>query len=338
MAPVNPSGRLGRLPGAALTVRVAVLVVILGGIATTTSVSQPLLATVAATSPAVQQCNPPTFPTGKAYEVTCTVTVVNTITPEGATQSVVTTTACLAAAGVPYPSCPLDHGPVTTVTKSTTLVTSVNQCNGIANGGGSNVICSVTVTNEIVAGTTKAGVTVNQCIGSGTGGGSTVSCVPKGDTTSATVTECNGSATGGGTYAGQAAVKCRVAGGTTALPMKVNQCNGSATGGGSAVTCSTAFINALVSASVSTTTTTLPGTTTTTSPTGTSTGTSTPIPKGPPQTGAGGASHSGVNGPLVAVGGVALVGGVLATAQAFRRRRLMPARSDGPGSNEPDWE
>jgi hypothetical protein len=83
----------------------------------------------------------------------------------------------------------------------------------------------------------------------------------------------------------------------------------------------------------------LPGTTTTTSPTGTSTSTSTstPIPKGPPQTGAGGASHSGVNGPLVAFGGVALVGAVLAMAQAVRRRRLMPARSEGAGSNESDW-
>jgi hypothetical protein len=84
-----------------------------------------------------------------------------------------------------------------------------------------------------------------------------------------------------------------------------------------------------------TTTTTSPTTTTTTS--STSTSTSTPIPKGPPQTGAGGASHSGVNVSLVVLGGVALLGAVLAMAQAVRRRKLLPAHSNGAGSNEPDW-
>jgi hypothetical protein len=322
-----------------LALGVAAVIVILGGVAATVTVSatEPSLAAAAAKAPAVQQCNPPSFPTGKAYEVTCKVTIENTITPEGATNSRVTTTACLAAAGVPYPSCPLNHGPITTVTSSAKLVTSVNQCNGIAKGGGSNVICNVTVTNNIVVGTPTAGVTVNQCIGSGTGGGSTVSCAPLGDTTSATVTQCNGSSTGGGTYAGQAAVKCNVTGAATALPLKVNQCNGTATGGGSAVTCTTAFSNNFLSAA--TTTTTSPATTTTsptgttTSPTGTTspTATSTPIPTGPPQTGAGGASHSGVNGFLVVLGGLALAGAGAAMAQAVRRRRLLPARSEPSG-------
>ena len=61
-------------------------------------------------------------------------------------------------------------------------------------------------------------------------------------------------------------------------------------------------------------------------PTGTlgsgTTTTSTPvIPKGVPQTGAGGASRSGIDGLLVALGGMALVGAGAMTAMAVRRRR-----------------
>src|SRR5450759_4821254 len=140
------------------------------------------------------------------FQVTCTVTVVNTTTSTGATSSTVTTSACLAAAGVPFPSCPLNSGPITNTTSSTQLVTSVNQCNGIVTGGGSNVICDVTVTNNVPVGTLTSGVTVDQCIGSGTGQANDVLCVPGGSTSGATVTQCNGSGNGGGTYFGTLAI------------------------------------------------------------------------------------------------------------------------------------
>jgi len=229
------------------------------------------------TAPAVDQCDAGSasaFPTGAGYEVTCTIAIVNTITAQGATSSTVTAIACLADAGVTYPSCPdnlalVPSLPVSTVTNSSQLVTSVNQCNSIVTGGGSNVICNVTVTNNVPAATSTTNVTVNQCIGSGTGGGSTVSCAPSGSTTGASVTQCNGSATGGGTYAGEAAVNCTVTGATAALPVTINQCNGSATGGGSAVTCSATVTNSF--ATTPTTTTPTTPTTTTTTPTTTTT-------------------------------------------------------------------
>jgi hypothetical protein len=241
------------------------------------------VASAAPAAPTIIQCNPAeSFPGSTAgWEVTCNVTIENTITSTGATSSMVTATACLTAAGViPTPAdCEESPGYYNTVTTSVQLVTSVNQCNGTATGGGSNVICNVTVINNIPITTPTSGVTVNQCIGSGTGGGGTVSCVPLGSTTSATVTQCNGSATGGGTYAGETTVNCTVTGAVTALPVTINQCNGTATGGGSAVTCATTITNnfATTPPTTTTTTTTPPPTTTTTTPPPTTT-TTTPPP------------------------------------------------------------
>ena len=153
------------------------------------------VASAAATAPAAAQCDTPAFPTGAGQEVTCDIAITNSMTAANATTSTITATACLAAAGVLPPA-----GCVTTVTTSNQLVTTVDQCNAIVNGGGSNVTCNVTVTNDIPIGTTPVNATVNQCIGSGTGGGgtSTVTCAPTASTTNATVTQCNGSATGGG--------------------------------------------------------------------------------------------------------------------------------------------
>jgi uncharacterized repeat protein (TIGR01451 family) len=168
--------------------------------------------------------------------VTCSVTIQNTIAG-GVTRSTVTATSCLGAAGVGPPL-----GCTTTVTTSNQLVTDVNQCNGIVNGGGSNVTCKVTVINTIPVGTTASGVTVNQCIGSGQGGGTqpTVACAPTGNTTNATVDQCNGSGNGGGA---SMRVKCTVTGAATATPVTIQQCNGSANGGGSTVTCTTKITN-----------------------------------------------------------------------------------------------
>lgn len=276
------------------------------------------------TAPAINQCNPPDFPTTAGKQVTCTVTVVNTTTSTGSTSSKVTTSACLAAAGVPFPSCPLNSGPITSTTSSTQLVTSVNQCNGIVTGGGSNVYCNVTVTNNVPVGTSTSAVTVNQCIGSGTGGGSTEACDPSGSTTSATVTQCNGSATGGGTYNGETTVGCSVTGGTAALRVTVNQCNGTATGGGSAVTCMTTMTNNFIAPSATSTTapsstTTAPSSTTTAPSSTTRVPSSTLIPIGPPQTGAGGASHSYDNS-WIALGVLALIGAGASVCVALRRR------------------
>lgn len=304
------------------------------------------VASAAVSAPSVAQCNPPDFPITAGFQVTCSVSVVNTTSSTGATSSTVTASACLAAAGVPFPSCPLNHGPIISTTTSTQLVTSVNQCNGIVTGGGSNVYCDVTVTNNVPVGTSTSNVTVDQCIGSATGGGSTQACNPNGSTTNATVTQCNGSATGGGTYNGETTVGCEVTGAASALPVTVNQCNGTATGGGSAVTCMTKVENNFVPLSTTTAPTgsasfgaprapgasgATPGGSGSTGLTGSvpgpggstaksPSGTFGAIPFGAPQTGLGGASHSR-DGTLLLAGVLALVGAGLALTLAIVRRR-----------------
>jgi hypothetical protein len=304
--------------------------------------------------PAVAQCNPPEYPTPAADQVTCVVTVVNNVSSSGATSSTITTTACLGAAGVPFPSCPLSVGPVTSTTTSTQLVTSVNQCNGIVYGGGSNTYCNVNVVNNVPVGTAAPAVSVDQCVGSaggGGGGGSTQVCNPTSSTTNATVTQCNGSGYGGGTYSGETTVACTVTGGTSALPVTVNQCNGTGYGGGSAVTCTTTFTNNFVPAAGTTSPTSPSGTGgsgTTAAPgaggatpgsgatgrtgsaagaggstgTGTATGLGTTgvVPTGAPQTGFGGASRSR-DDALSYAGVLLLVGAALTSALAIRRRR-----------------
>jgi hypothetical protein len=318
-------------------------------------------ASAAAAAPAAAQCDPPAFPTGAGFEVNCTITIDNSVTAAGATSSTLTATSCLAAAGVLPPS-----GCTTTVNTANQLVTSVNQCNGVVDGGGSNVICSVSVVNTIPTGQATSGVTVNQCIGSGGGGGTqpTVVCAPVASTTGATVTQCNGSVNGGGP---STRVQCDVTGAATAEPVTINQCNGSSNGGGSTMTCTTTFTNNFVAAT--------PTTTTPTSPTGTtgtggggatgaggagaggttgvgsgvtgltgsaagvggSTGSPTPagtsdvIPLGSPQTGFGGASRSH-NEALLLAGVLTIFGAALAMTVAIRRRRIAITREMNKGT------
>ena len=147
---------------------VSIMVLMVGGIA-----SAPAGA-AAPTAPAAIQCNPAqSFPGSTAgWQVTCHVTIENTLTDAGATSSVVTTTACLTAAGVVATQALCQSTPSywQSIARSGHLVTSVNQCNGTATGGGSNVLCDVTVINNIPDTTPKSGVTVNQCIGSASGG------------------------------------------------------------------------------------------------------------------------------------------------------------------------
>ncbi len=307
----------------------------------------------AAVAPAATQCDPPAYPTGAGFQVSCTITIDNTVTSTGLTQSSITATACLAAAGVLPP-----FGCTTVVTTSNQLVSTVNQCNGVADGGGSNVTCSVSVINTIPANTNSVGVTVNQCIGSGTGGGTqpTTVCAPVASTTGATVTQCNGSATGGGP---SMRVKCTETGGATALPITINQCNGSANGGGSTVTCTTAFTNNFLAVATTPTPTAAPTPTPKPTPTATvpakvgagasatakatgtgagstgktgsakavggSTGASSLgtlgfVPAGAPQTGFGGAAHSNTH-VLILLGSGFLIASGLALALVMRRRR-----------------
>lgn len=341
------------------TVLVTVLVAAVGSISLLafgglTAIS----ASAASGAPAVSQCNPPDgFISAAAYQVTCSVTVDNYTSPTGATLSTVTTSACLGAAGVVFPSCPLNLGPIVTTTSSTQLVTSVNQCNGIANAGGSNVYCNVTVTNHVPTGTTESGVTTDQCIGSTGGGGSTEACTPLGSTTNATVTQCNGSSNGPGTYAGEPGVGCTVTGAESALPVTINQCNGTSNGGGSAVTCMATVSDVFTTAATSSTPT-APGAGGTTGTTGTGGTTATGgvgggsggavgaggstgsgsgaagasgtvasvIPTGAPQTGFGGASLS-TSPALAYVGGIALTAAGLTMVLAIRRRRASSVAS-----------
>ena len=312
----------------------------LGGLAATP-------ASAASGAPAVSQCNPPDFPTSAGLEVTCNVSVNNYTSASGATSSTVSTSACLAAAGVVFPSCPLNLGPVTGTTTSTQLATSVNQCNGIVTGGGSNVYCNVEVTNHVPAGTPESGITVDQCIGSVTGAGGTVACAPGGSTTDATVTQCNGSVTGGGTYAGEPTAACTVTGAAASDPVTINQCNGTATGGGSAVDCKATETQVFTSSSTAPTSASsgargaggasgaggaggAAGGSGGAAGAGGSTGlaggsgiVSGLIPTGAPQTGFGGASQS-TDPVMVDVGGAALAAAGLTgltLALAIRRRR-----------------
>jgi len=273
-------------------------------------------------APTVLQCNPAqSFPGATAgWEVTCHVTVENTVTSTGATSSTVTSTACLTAAGVipTQADCEASPGYYQSVATSSQLVTSVNQCNYTSTGGGSNVLCDVTVINNVPTSTPTSGVTVDQCNHSAYGGGSTTLCSPLGSTTSATVTQCDYSAYGGGTYAGETTVECSVTGSASALPVAVNQCNHSAYGGGSAVHCTATFTNNFVSSSGGTGSGGSGGT-----GSGGSSGSGASgsvIPSGAPQTGLGGAAH-GSNNLLIGAGVLALIGASGTAALALRRRR-----------------
>lgn len=217
-----------------------------------------LLRAAAHTAPAVHQCNADTYPTGAGWEASCVITVENTLGSDGSTHSRVTTTWCLAEAGVLPP-----EGCTTDVVTSNQLVSSVDQCNGIL-AGGSNVTCRVEVVNNVPSGTPTTGVTVNQCVGSGQGGvspgGPPTDCDPVDSSTSgATVTQCNGSANGGG---GPERVQCSVNGAVTALPVTVNQCNGS-TAAGSTVTCAVSYTNNFAAAAITPTPTPTPSATAT---------------------------------------------------------------------------
>ena len=158
-----------------------------------------------AAAPNIDQCNGFNgSPTGATTRLDCDVTVVNTI--NGATRGSQTTVTRQCENGI----CPGGFEDGTFVTNSTSLVTSVTQCNGSANDAAPpTVTCRVTITNNVSSDTPGAGsvtaATVNQCVGTGGNGDydgrGPLVCNPTQATTGATVTQCNGSVTGGGSTA-----------------------------------------------------------------------------------------------------------------------------------------
>ena len=197
----------------------------------------------------VDQCNGVgASSSGATTGMTCSVTVVNTISGGHASSTTTVTRLCSLA--------PCAPGDGTFVTHSTSIVTRVTQCNGSDNDSAHPITCTVNITNNISADTPGANpvtsATSNQCVGSATGGGGSVICDPfPATTTNATVTQCNGSGTGGG-----GTVDCSV-GSTSkispAIPIRVNQCNGTGNPGGSVVTCSTTITTNITAAVVTAT-------------------------------------------------------------------------------------
>lgn len=178
--------------------------------------------------------------------VECDVTITNEWDMATSTgSSTVVTRVCVGAANVAF-------GPgdcaVTTVEHLDDVTTSVDQCNGTANGGGSTLRCTVTITNTLVGTGTTQAPSVNQCSNSFDSlllpGDS--SCDPVQATTNATIAQCNDSINGGT----QVSMVCSVgvSAMSAAMPMSVDQCNGSVNGGGSLLECSTSITTIFIPA------------------------------------------------------------------------------------------
>jgi len=277
---------------------------------------------------AVAQCNNLNGgPLGATTGITCAVTVVNTVSPTGATSSTVTLERQCSLE-------PCAPGNGTFTTSSSDLVTDITQCNGSGNDAAPPLItCTVTVTNNISAGTPGAqpvtAATVNQCVGTATGGGNytgvaALACDPyPAATTNATITQCNGSVTGGGSTAA-----CTVGTASTvspAIPVRINQCNGTGNAGGTLLTCRSSITTNLLAVATPTATAT-PGSTASPSATsspGTSAGSGgdTPqvalVPAGGVPAGSGSTSPQGDEGLLILSGALLLAA---ATSALWWRR------------------
>lgn len=211
---------------------------VIGALATVLAVGALSFGGVDASAANVQlaQCN---GGDGAGSNIICTVTIVNNLNGSS-TSSTVTVARHCAGTNV---NCGETTG---TTTRSSNLITAVNQCNNAGNGGGSTMTCTVKVTNNIVGGRTSTPSTVNQCVGSGDGlGAPTKVCSPfPASTTGADITQCNGSGNGG-TLVG---FFCTVLPSRTSASLRVtvNQCNGSDNGGGSKVICSVQITNKIL--------------------------------------------------------------------------------------------
>ena len=165
---------------------------------------------VSAANVAVEQCNGVSNSGG--LTVQCNVMVVNNLTDDPSTTGSMVT---MNGASVESPD----------------IVTSINQCNGSANGGGGTMLCTVTVVNNIsVSGASgSTGATVNQCNDNQPDGLGTAPnvCTPyPAGTSGATITQCDGTGNGGGLVSPSG---CTASGSVSAaLSVTINQCNGSA--------------------------------------------------------------------------------------------------------------
>ena len=190
----------------------------------------------------------PSIDTGAGTMITCDTTITNTITAidpgtgVASGSSVISVTECTGPA-----SGRLDPSMLTCSTDAeilVSLVTHVDQCNGVGYGGGNVLECSVSVINNFVGVTPQAlsAATVNQCNASAP---DTTGCNPfPATTTNATITQCNNSSYGGG----QEDFNCTASGTTTSsLTVTVNQCNDSNYGGGSWLNCSASLLNNVIS-------------------------------------------------------------------------------------------
>lgn len=238
----------------------------------------------------VTQCNADTDDASNVggQGIRCTVTIVNHVDSNGAATapSAITVTKCTDAAT------PILNGTATCNTTTTTSaepITLIQQCNGVGNGGGGVVICSVQVTNSFSSAPVSAigPATVYQCVGSGDGVSAVCAPVNTPGITSvgqATVGQCNGSGNGG-TSAG---FVCTVGGASTmtlSLPMNIDQCNDSANGGGALVECTAAVTNQVLPPTqtpTQTATSTVAATGTATTLTATPSSTATAISTGTP--------------------------------------------------------
>lgn len=186
----------------------------------------------------------PSMDTGAGTMISCDTTITNTVTAIDPVTGVATGSAVVSVTECTGPANGrLDPADLTCSTDQrilTSLVTAVEQCNGVGYGGGNVLECSVEVIN-IFAGVTPQAITaatVNQCNGSAP---DTSGCDPyPANTTNATITQCNNSSYGGG----QEDFNCTAAGTTTAsLRVTVTQCNDSNYGGGSWLNCSARLTN-----------------------------------------------------------------------------------------------
>lgn len=214
-----------------------------------TSIS-PAFAAPIAGAPATYCGDPDTDPsmdTGAGSMISCDTTITNTVTAIDPVTGIASGSAVISVTECTGPANGrIDPADLTCSTDEqilTSLVTAVEQCNGVGYGGGNVLECSVEVSTTFVGVTPEAitAATVNQCNGSAP---DTTGCDPyPAGTTSATITQCNNSSYGGG----QEDFICTVDGTTSAsLRVTVTQCNDSNYGGGSWLTCSASLTNGVI--------------------------------------------------------------------------------------------
>ncbi|MEA2623050.1 MAG: hypothetical protein QOH61_1960 [Chloroflexota bacterium] len=187
--------------------------------------------------------------TGAGTMITCDTTVTNTITAIDTGTGVATGSSVIHVVQCTGPaSGRLDPTFLTCTADDKSLpslVTNVQQCNGVGYGGGNVLKCNVQITNTFsgVVPEAAVAVTVNQCNDPHAAAPAITGCSPfPASAVVAQVQQCNDSSYGGG----QEDFICSVTGTSSpSLKVTVHQCNNSNYGGGSWLTCSTSFTAAV---------------------------------------------------------------------------------------------